>query len=332
MVKVVTYLKKYKAVLRDYKEVFADIARDYHIPLAAVYADCIACRVFHGACTSNYVNFSMYKMNYREKKKYVTLYRSVKLEKLFNSRDREDRSTICNKYLFNQAFAEMVKRKWLYAPDHMDDEIKAFLQDREAVIVKAPMQARGEGVRKLELADIRQKGMDDFLHEVRQNKLLLEEVICQHPVLSAVNPSSVNTIRVATVRDKGGEVHIIGASLRAGSEGSFLDNLHAGGVQYPIDVESGCIIRGGVKHDGEKNILRHPSTGTKMIGLQIPNWDCVISTVKKAGKIPSKMRYIGWDVAITEEGCELIEANDQQGSNGMQQDGVGKYDFIMQYA
>ena len=151
-------------------------------------------------------------------------------------------------------------------------------------------------------------------------------------MLAAVNPSSVNTIRVCSARDRAGQVHIIGASLRGGGGGSVVDNLHADGVQYPVDVASGCILRGGVKHNGEKNILFHPSTGTKMIGLQIPHWDKILTTVQEAGKLLPNMRYIGWDIAVTEEGCEIIEANYGQGSNGMQQDGVGKYDTIKQYA
>ena len=330
--KKIAHLKSYIASFAEYRDEFKSIATEYHIPLAAVIADCIGCKIRHGAYTSNYINFSMYRMSERERKTYVTYGRSGKLEKIFNSDKSEDNLIIYDKHLFNQRFAAFIKRKWLYAPDQTEKEIEAFLQDREAVIVKAPMQAKGEGVRKLELADIRQKGMDDFVHRVQQDKLLLEEVICQHPVLSAVNPSSVNTIRVATVRDRHCEVHIVGASLRAGSKDSFLDNLHAGGSQYPIDVESGCIIRGGVRHNGENNILFHPSTGTKMIGLQIPNWNCVISMVREAAKIPPNMRYIGWDIAVTEDGCEIIEANSHQGSNGMQQDGVGKYHFIMQYA
>ena len=35
--------------------------------------------------------------------------------------------------------------------------------------------------------------------------------------------------------------------------------------------------------------------------------------------------------AVTEEGCELIEANLSQGRNGMQVDGVGKYAVIRPY-
>lgn len=104
----------------------------------------------------------------------------------------------------------------------------------------------------------------------------------------------------------------------------MVDNLHADGAQYPIDVDTGCIVRGSVKYNGEKTIRYHPSTGTKMIGMQIPNWNKILTTLKETGKIPTNVRYIGWDIAVTEDGCKVIEANYKQGRNGMQQDDVGK--------
>ena len=322
------YLKDLKA----YGAFFRDTAKKYHISTAALYADCVACRLLHGARVSDYVGFSMFQMSGRERRSYVTVHRSNKLEKMFNAAPAEEKAKIGDKHLFNQVFAAFVQRDWLYAPDHTDEEIRSFLQRHDAIIVKPLNQSKGIGVRREETAALLQDNGAAFLKLARQEKLLLEELIRQHPVLSAVNPSSVNTIRVSSARDRAGEVHIIGASLRGGGKDSVVDNLHAEGVQYPIDVATGCILRGGVKYNGEKNVLFHPSTGTKMIGLQIPNWDKILTAVKEAGKLLPHMRYIGWDVAVTETGCDIIEANYLQGSNGMQQDGVGKYHIIKQYA
>jgi hypothetical protein len=46
-----------------------------------------------------------------------------------------------------------------------------------------------------------------------------------------------------------------------------------------------------------------------MLGCQIPNWEKVISGVKDAAKSFPQCRFIGWDVAIIENGIELIEGN-----------------------
>ena len=102
-----------------------------------------------------------------------------------------------------------------------------------------------------------------------------------------INPSSVNTIRVATARDSQGKVHILGASLRAGGKGNVVDNFHAGGEQYFIDVETGVVSHAGSTFAGEKGICFSPSTGKKMIGLEIPHCNTVVETVKAAAKNPS---------------------------------------------
>ena len=269
-------------------------------------------------------------MNRFERNQYITTIRTSRLEPVLNNAPAEEKEILGNKHLFNKAYCTYIQRDWIYAPDSTDDEIRKFLSRHEIAVAKPSDGTRGEGVSKLDCGSALQEGQA-FFDRARAQNLILEEFVRQHPDLSAVNPSSLNTLRIATLRDKQGVVHVIGASLRAGGAGSVADNLHAGGVQYPVDIKTGLIIHGGMTHDGQKDILFHPSTHTKMIGFQIPNWEQVIASVKEAAAIPPHLRYIGWDVAITEDGCELIEANLAQGVNGMQQDGVGKHDIIRRY-
>ena len=53
----------------------------------------------------------------------------------------------------------------------------------------------------------------------------------------------------------------------------------------------------------------HPGTDIVMLGYRIPNWDKVIEGSEKAAEMLPQIRIIGWDVAITEDGIELIEGN-----------------------
>ena len=316
---------------KGFSEQINSIAAQYHRPKLSVRMDTVWCRIAYGAPVSQYIGFEMYRMNRHERDRFVTIGRSNKLEPILNHAPAEEKDILAKKQLFNKAYSKNIHRDWLYAPDSTDDEIRQFLTRNEVAIAKPTDGTRGNGVSKLDCGSALQEGQS-FLDRARAQKLLLEEFVRQHPELNAVNPSSLNTLRIATLRDKQGVVHVIGASLRAGGAGSVVDNLHAGGVQYPVDVETGLIIRGGMTYDGKQGIVFHPSTHTKMIGFQIPNWEQVIASVKEAAAIPPHLRYIGWDVAVTEDGCEFIEANLSQGTNGMQQDGVGKYDIIKQYA
>ena len=320
----------FRTQIRDYSDLIQSIASQYHRPVFCVKMDALWCHVFYGAPVSQYIGFGMYKMNRFERNQYVTMSRSARLEPILNNAPREEKATIGDKQLFNKAYCKYIHRDWVYVPDSTDDEIRHFLSRIEVAIAKPTDGTRGHGVSKLDCGSALQEGQA-FLDRARSQKLLIEEFVRQHHDLAAVNPSSLNTLRIATLRDKQGVVHVIGASLRAGGEGSVVDNLHAGGVQYPVDVQTGLIIRGGMTHDGKKEILFHPSTHTKMIGFRIPNWEQVIASVKEAAAIPPHLRYIGWDVAVTEDGCEFIEANIGQGANGMQQDGVGKYPVVKKY-
>ncbi len=324
--KAINYLIWEHSFINEFKR----IAHEYHLPLFLIRIDCLLCKIFHSSSPAQYVAFQFYKLRGRERAKFVTAGKSVKIEKVFNNAPKSEKDQIGKKHFFNKTFAHLIQRDWVFIPETTEEELSAFIARHDKILVKPDELTQGEGIHLLSQEELKD-GVHAFFLKATSERLLLEAFIKQHPVLNAVNPSSVNTLRVCSVRDTQGEVHIIGASLRAGGAGSVVDNLHANGVQYSVDPENGIIIRGGVSHSGERDIYYHPSTQYKMIGLQIPNWDIVVNSVKEAGKILPNLRYIGWDIAVTEDGCEFIEANYGQGSNGMQQDGVGKYRIIMKY-
>lgn len=323
-------IKHFLKEQHDFDQFFREISANYRIPMSLVKLDSLLCRFVYGAPVSQYIGFNLYQKNRHERNCFVTDGRTKKLLKQLNGAPCEEEKTVDEKNVFNRVYCQFIKREWIYVPEASDAEIEAFLHKYERLIVKPTDLTKGEGVHKINSADAL-VNLPQFCADARRQRLLMEEIIVQHPMLQEVNPSSVNTIRIATVRDRQGIVHIFGASLRGGGAGSEVDNLHAGGAQYPIDIQTGLISSGGVTFDGKKSILYHPSTNKQMVGLRIPFWDQVLATVTEAAKIPEQLRYLGWDVAITENGCELIEANSSQGCNGMQLDGVGKYPYLKQF-
>ena len=46
-----------------------------------------------------------------------------------------------------------------------------------------------------------------------------------------------------------------------------------------------------------------------MVGMRIPMWDKVLEVVTKAAKRIPQIRYVGWDIAITNSSIEIIEGN-----------------------
>ena len=99
------------------------------------------------------------------------------------------------------------------------------------------------------------------------------------------------------------------ALRRAGVGDSIVDNTALGGYYYEVDLPTGVVVSKGINKEGDLCVI-HPSSGIVMLGFKVPHWDKVMqASLDAARKIP-QVALVGWDVAITEEGVEIIEGND----------------------
>lgn len=131
----------------------------------------------------------------------------------------------------------------------------------------------------------------------------------QSAFMSRFNPTSVNTIRIATYKSViDDDVHVLSIVVRMGSKGKFIDNLHGGGRMVRID-ENGrfadyCIDQYGTKFN-EHNEVRFPGNE-----LQIPNMKEVLRTVKELSSRLAGIRLIQWDIMLDEkEQPKVLEFN-----------------------
>ena len=142
-----------------------------------------------------------------------------------------------------------------------------------------------------------------------ENKFdLLEEYVVQHPSLMDLSPSGLNTVRIFTQIHEG-EVRFLGARLRI-SVNSSVDNMGAGNLAAPVDMETGVVSGPGVYSDITKEDQDvHPVTGRPISGFVIPNWHEALDLSRRSALFTPENRSVGWDIAITEKGPELIEGN-----------------------
>ncbi len=54
---------------------------------------------------------------------------------------------------------------------------------------------------------------------------------------------------------------------------------------------------------------KHPVSGTKLEGYQLPNWEILKETVRRAVLVDPDAIFVGWDMAITEQGVDMVECN-----------------------
>jgi hypothetical protein len=137
---------------------------------------------------------------------------------------------------------------------------------------------------------------------------LAEEYVVQHPDLMKLSPSGLNTVRIITQLNDG-VVDILGARLRI-SVDSPVDNMAAGNLATWIDVKTGIVMGPGVFSDiTKRDVSIHPVTGQQIAGFVVPEWIKVVALATQAAKNIQGNRSVGWDIAITKDGPELIEGN-----------------------
>jgi hypothetical protein len=144
-----------------------------------------------------------------------------------------------------------------------------------------------------------------------QRRFLFQPLIRQHPVLAGIHPASVNTVRIDTLLRADGSCVHSGAVLRMGVGGSIVDGASAGGLVVPVDRETGQLgpfARRKPKYD-DRFFERHPDTGVAFAAIRLPFWEEVLMTVRQGALALYPLISIGWDVALTEDGPLLIEAN-----------------------
>jgi Sugar-transfer associated ATP-grasp len=147
---------------------------------------------------------------------------------------------------------------------------------------------------------------------IRSGNFVFQETIVQHPLVSAIYPHSVNTLRFTMCIGRGGEIRFVFPTMRFGTNGSTVDNVGSGGVGIEVDAETGTLgpyARQFFPY-GDASYVSHPDTGFTFAGTVIPHFQAALETAKAAAAV-LPYRLIGWDIAITAEGPVLVEGNNK---------------------
>lgn len=262
------------------------------------------CFFRHGCSPDDYFRYEFYKKSDYERSRFITYRRSQRLIKQYNN--PEFTKFFQEKQLFNTKFNEFLGREWIDCSKASGDDFASFVHRHGCILMKPLRGGQGKGIFKLSDKDIRTFELE------RHKDFLAEQIIVQHPKMALLNSSSVNTIRVLTFKGK-----VIACALRIGGEGAIVDNLHSNGVCAHLDVKKGIIDNLCINNKLEK-FLYHPGSHIQLVGFQVPNWDKVIQTAKAAARVVPEVQYIGWDIAVTENGTALIEGNHDPGHDVVQ--------------
>jgi hypothetical protein len=142
----------------------------------------------------------------------------------------------------------------------------------------------------------------------------------QHQVIANLHNSCVNTVRIDTLIINDHVAHN-GAYLKVGTTDSITDNLKTGGALIAIDINTGILSPSGklfCENTGTV-ISEHPISKVRFHDLVIPFWPELLEVVEAGALALSPLRCLGWDIAITNEGPVIIEANHDYAADGIQE-------------
>lgn len=307
-------MKKMQYILKRLKnlewhqmfEVVKKISKMTNRSKIVIFLDCIWCGFRYGAGYMDYFEFEFYLLNGKERKTYLTATINNKIIAKYN--DKQYTKIFKDKVLFNQTFKDYIQREFIDLRNSSFKEFQIFLRKKEKIIGKVIDSCGGKGIKIYEVKKYNEK---DLYQELKENhQYLVEECISQHDKMNSLYDKSVNSLRMISFIRDNGEVEILNIVLRIGNGGE-VDNFSSGGM-YTFVGKDGKVLIPAIDEKGTIYDI-HPITKTKIPGFQIPNFDKAVEYVKTLAKVEPHVRYIGWDIAITENGVDVIEGNEYSG-------------------
>lgn len=247
--------------------------------------------------------YSFYKLNkniintYFPQEEYYQI--ALKINK------KEDRYLLQDKGITLSLLQDLIKREWLDLRKVGFEEFKKFLYGKSKIVVKKALGVGGAVVKVIEISEISIDTKELYSNLKKEKFNIIEEFLEQHKELAKIYPNSVNTLRIHTLKKNNEIMIILDSSIRFGSDNVKINSEN--GITVLLN-ENGKGITFGIYKDREF-YSEHPETGYSFLGIKIPYWEEAIELVETAAQKFSTISFIGWDVAITPSGPEIIEGN-----------------------
>ena len=189
------------------------------------------------------------------------------------------------------------------------------LKERKNYFIKPIRGSLGSGIEQIHDFEEYCKSKENFM----KGRFIVQESVTQHSEMNKLNPKSVNTLRLVTIMDKNGEVSLFSRLLRIGtSKSGYVDNWAKGSLIVGITKDGGLKKYGFYQPGFGTKEQMHPDSKIEFETFKIPYYSQAEEAVIRAHKFFYDMYSVGWDVAITENGCVIIEGNNLWNINGFQ--------------
>ncbi|PFG31262.1 putative polysaccharide biosynthesis protein [Paramicrobacterium agarici] len=279
-----------------------DVSAQHHKALPVIMVDMLWSAAFRQTAFQDYVDWDYAILSRAERETFMT--HSISNHIAMEHDAEAHRGIFHDKIEFNKVFNAFLKRQWLDVREASVDEVRDFVQRAGTVIGKVPFSSAGHGVHRHTADDVTDwEGFRTRLLD--EGQFLLEEVIQQHPTLAAVCAGTANTTRVTTYFD-GEKTHILSMAQKFG-RGQASDQQTFGGFYTMLSLDGKSMGRGYDSHDNVH--ATHPESGVSIPDFELPLVETVQPFFDDVARVVPDMRYIGWDIVMSEEGPVLVEGN-----------------------
>lgn len=311
--KIKYILKKIKNMrFKEYYNHASKIGKRINKSTFYILFDMAKCALLYGSGYMDYFEFEFYLLNKEERKTYLTGKYNNDIVKKYNK--KEDWHYLDDKGEFNKIFKKYLGREFIDLREASFKEFKEFISDKDKIVCKPIDNCGGKGIDIITIDKSKLKNEYNTLKIynaiMKKEQYVLEEYIYQHKDLNKLYSGSVNTIRIISFLDKYGEAHILSTILRIGNNGK-VDNFSSGGM-YTFVNEEGIVYVPAIDEKGNIYYI-HPSTHENIVGFKIPHYEEILPFIRKISKVVPSIRYVGWDIVITEKGIVVVEGNQYPG-------------------
>jgi glutathione synthase/RimK-type ligase-like ATP-grasp enzyme len=180
------------------------------------------------------------------------------------------------------------------------------LREHGGTFFVKPIDSRGGyGAFRISAAEIDAASIESM------RNVVIQPVLRNHPIIDALNPGVLNTVRVASLIEDGRCIPIA-ACLRVSQGKAVVDNWGQGAIAVGVDLTSGVLNQTGITKAkyGRRIYAVHPDTGVRFGSVTLPWWRETLELAERAALGLQPHVTLGLDIAITPQGPVFVEANE----------------------
>jgi hypothetical protein len=144
--------------------------------------------------------------------------------------------------------------------------------------------------------------------------MIFQARVSNHAVLARFGSDALHTLRIVTFRQNG-EITAQAASLKIAGVRLVTDNFASGGIAAQVDLRSGR-LGAGARYGLESppaSLTTVPETGMRFADVVLPFWPETLALACRLHGLLDAYPSLAHDIAITENGPVIVEANENWG-------------------